>query len=114
MLEASGVLGAEGPSCSVQTGRALLTAGLHPSTGGDGTLACSGDLLLQALVACAGVTLSAVAINRNLAIDGTSVLRANLTCAAPWGWIRRLPWDSAASACSSNWIPMPTTRRSDS
>ena len=48
-------------SCSVATGQALTVAGLHPATGGDGSLACSGDMLLQALVACAGVTLRAVA-----------------------------------------------------
>ena len=47
--------------CRVETGRALVKAGLHPATGGDGTLACSGDMLLEALVACAGVTLRAVA-----------------------------------------------------
>ena len=51
----------EGISCNVETGRALVKAGLHPATGGDGTLACSGDMLLEALVACAGVTLNAVA-----------------------------------------------------
>jgi uncharacterized OsmC-like protein len=51
----------DGISCSVETGRALVKAGLHPATGGDGTLACSGDMLLEALVACAGVTLNAVA-----------------------------------------------------
>jgi uncharacterized OsmC-like protein len=50
-----------GISCSVETGRALVKAGLHPATGGDGTLLCSGDMLLEALVACAGVTLRAVA-----------------------------------------------------
>ena len=55
-----GALG-EGVSCSVETGRALAEAGLHPATGGDGSLLCSGDMLLQALVACAGVTLRAVA-----------------------------------------------------
>src|SRR5215213_9483937 len=59
-LSASGSLG-EGISCSVQTGRALATAGLHPATGGDGLQLCSGDMLLEALVACAGVTLRAVA-----------------------------------------------------
>jgi len=59
-LRASGRAG-EGISCSVETGRALVKAGLHPATGGDGTLACSGDMLLEALVACAGVTLRAVA-----------------------------------------------------
>jgi uncharacterized OsmC-like protein len=51
----------EGISCKIETGHALVVAGLHPATGGDGLLACSGDLLLEALVACAGVTLNAVA-----------------------------------------------------
>jgi uncharacterized OsmC-like protein len=59
-LRADGDLG-EGISCSVRTGRALAEAGLHPATGGDGSLLCSGDMLLEALVACAGVTLRAVA-----------------------------------------------------
>ena len=58
-LKAEGKIG-EGISCKVETGRALVEAGLHPATGGDGMLACSGDLLLEALVACAGVTLRAV------------------------------------------------------
>ena len=58
-LRAQGKIG-EGISCKVDTGRALVEAGLHPATGGDGMLACSGDMLLEALVACAGVTLSAV------------------------------------------------------
>jgi uncharacterized OsmC-like protein len=59
-LKAHGRLG-EGVTCSVQTGKALAIAGLHPATGGDGLSACSGDMLLEALVACAGVTLNAVA-----------------------------------------------------
>src|SRR6266850_8383898 len=59
-LRASGGL-AEGIACDVETWRGHALAGLHPATGGDGTLACSGDMLLQALVACAGVTLRAVA-----------------------------------------------------
>jgi uncharacterized OsmC-like protein len=59
-LKAQGRIG-EGISCSIQSGRALIEAGLHPATGGTGLLACSGDLLLEALVACAGVTLRAVA-----------------------------------------------------
>src|SRR5688572_14218710 len=59
-LKAHGKIG-EGISCKVETGHALVAAGLHPATGGDGLLACSGDLLLDALVACAGVTLNAVA-----------------------------------------------------
>jgi uncharacterized OsmC-like protein len=60
-LRASGRLGSETPSCKVETGKALVEAGLHPATGGTGQLACSGDMLLEALVACAGVTLAAVA-----------------------------------------------------
>lgn len=60
-LEASGDLDGAGITCSVDTGRAMIKAGLHPATGGDGLSACSGDLLLEALVACAGVTLRAVA-----------------------------------------------------
>jgi uncharacterized OsmC-like protein len=59
-LKAQGKIG-EGISCKVETGRAVIEAGLHPATGGTGQLACSGDLLLEALVACAGVTLQAVA-----------------------------------------------------
>ena len=60
-LHASGSLG-DGVSCTVDTGRALAEAGLHPATGGDGSQLCSGDMLLQALAACAGVTLRAVAL----------------------------------------------------
>jgi uncharacterized OsmC-like protein len=59
-LKAEGKIG-DGISCKVDTGRALVEAGLHPATGGTGVLACSGDMLLEALVACAGVTLKAVA-----------------------------------------------------
>ena len=59
-LKAEGAIG-EGVTCSVQTGKALVEAGLHPATGGPGTQACSGDMLLEALAACAGVTLNAVA-----------------------------------------------------
>ena len=59
-LKAQGRLG-EGVTCSVETGKALVAAGLHPATGGNGLSACSGDMLLEALVACAGVTLNAVA-----------------------------------------------------
>jgi uncharacterized OsmC-like protein len=59
-LRAEGRIG-EGVTCSVQTGKALIEAGLHPATGGSGLAACSGDMLLEALVACAGVTLNAVA-----------------------------------------------------
>ncbi|MGW6172107.1 OsmC family protein [Arthrobacter sp. NPDC055138] len=68
-LYAEGELG-EGTSCSVATGRALVAAGLHPATGGDGSLVCSGDMLLQALAACAGVTLQAVAASLGLEVAG--------------------------------------------
>jgi uncharacterized OsmC-like protein len=71
-LAASGELG-EGISCSVQTGRAIAEAGLHPASGGDGSLLCSGDMLLEALVACAGVTLQAVATSLGIAIDSGTV-----------------------------------------
>jgi uncharacterized OsmC-like protein len=71
-LAATGTLG-EGVSCSVDTGRALAEAGLHPATGGDGSLLCSGDMLLEALVACAGVTLRAVATSLGIAVSGGRV-----------------------------------------
>ena len=71
-LRASGELGA-GISCSVATGRALAEAGLHPASGGDGTQLCSGDMLLEALVACAGVTLRAVATSIGVELRGGSV-----------------------------------------
>ena len=60
-LKAKGSIDNEGIACKVETGRAIAMAGLHPATGGDGSQACSGDMLLEALVACAGVTLKAVA-----------------------------------------------------
>ena len=71
-LSATGSLG-EGVSCSVQTGRALAEAGLHPASGGDGSLLCSGDMLLEALVACAGVTLRAVATSLEIPLRGGTV-----------------------------------------
>ncbi len=69
-LEAGGDLD-DGLTCSVQTGQALVTAGLHPGTGGDGSSACSGDMLLQALVACAGVTMRAVATSIGIEVSGS-------------------------------------------
>ena len=71
-LRAEGKLG-ENVSCSVATGRALVEAGLHPATGGNGLQACSGDMLLEALVACAGVTLNAVATALALPLRGATV-----------------------------------------
>ena len=73
-LKAEGRIG-EGVTCSVATAQALLEAGLHPATGGTGVHACSGDMLLQALVACAGVTLNAVATALGLDI-GEATVRA--------------------------------------
>jgi uncharacterized OsmC-like protein len=60
-------------SCSVETGQALATAGLHPASGGDGSLLCSGDMLLQALVACAGVTVRAVATSLQITVAGGTI-----------------------------------------
>ena len=73
-LRAEGAIG-EGLTCSVQTSKALIEAGLHPATGGSGFQACSGDMLLEALVACAGVTLNAVATALGLDI-GEAKIRA--------------------------------------
>ena len=95
-LKAEGRLG-EGVTCSVQTGKALVEAGLHPATGGTGLSACSGDMLLEALVACAGVTLNAVATAIGVDIregvvraEGDLDFRGTLGVAkdAPVGFIR--------------------------
>ncbi len=67
-LRASGTIG-EGITCRVETGKALVEAGLHPATGGEGVAACSGDMLLEALAACAGVTLSAVATALGITVN---------------------------------------------
>jgi uncharacterized OsmC-like protein len=72
-LRARGKLGEETIACNVETGRALVEAGLHPATGGDGLAVCSGDMLLQALVACAGVTLKAVATALEIPLRGGMV-----------------------------------------
>src|SRR6266480_6286943 len=70
-LRADGKLDEEQIACKVETGRVLVEAGLHPATGGTGELACSGDMLLEALVACAGVTLRSVATSMELDVAGT-------------------------------------------
>ena len=75
-LRAQARLGQETLTCKVETGRALVEAGLHPATGGDGRAACSGDMLLEALVACAGVTLTAVATALELPVRGGTVSAA--------------------------------------
>ena len=73
VLRASGTLGEDGVSCKVETGKAMVEAGLHPATGGSGMQACSGDMLLEALVACAGVTLKAVATAIGVNLRGGKV-----------------------------------------
>jgi uncharacterized OsmC-like protein len=90
-LKAEGELGAEGVSCSVEIGRALAEAGLHPATGGDGSLACSGDMLLQALAACAGVTLRSVAVNRGLEVSGSVVAEGDVDFRGTMGVDREAP-----------------------
>lgn len=90
-LRADGELGGEGVSCSVATGRALVDAGLHPYSGGDGSLACSGDMLLQALVACAGVTLRAVAVNLGLDVTGRVLAEGDLDFRGTMGVDREAP-----------------------
>jgi uncharacterized OsmC-like protein len=72
-LSATGTLDTAAISCRVETGRALVEAGLHPATGGSGLQACSGDMLLEALVACAGVTLRAVTTALGIVIRGGTV-----------------------------------------
>jgi uncharacterized OsmC-like protein len=82
----------EGISCKVETGRALVEAGLHPATGGNGVLVCSGDMLLQALVACAGVTLSAIATAIGVKIKkGTVKAEADLDFRGTLGMSKDVP-----------------------
>src|SRR3954454_15137719 len=90
-LAAEGELG-EGVACSVQTGRAIADAGLHPATGGDGTQLCSGDMLLEALVACAGVTLGAVGTSLGIPIsDGRIKAEGDLDFRGTLGVDREAP-----------------------
>ncbi len=89
-LHADGALD-EGIACSVDTGRALAVAGLHPATGGDGSALCSGDMLLQALAACAGVTLRAVATSMGLTVGGTVHAEGDLDVRGTLGVDREAP-----------------------
>lgn len=90
-LSAEGTIG-DGVACSVRSGRALATAGLHPATGGDGTLLCSGDMLLEALVACAGVTMRAVAISLGIpTVSGTVRAEGELDFRGTLGVDRQAP-----------------------
>ncbi|HLG40613.1 MAG TPA: OsmC family protein [Chitinophagaceae bacterium] len=90
-LKAQGKVG-EGISCKVETGKAMVEAGLHPATGGTGMLACSGDMLLEALVACAGVTLQAVATAIGMEItDGTVKVEGDLDFKGTLGVSKEVP-----------------------
>ena len=90
-LKASGNL-SEGISCKVETGRALVKAGLHAASGGTGMLACSGDLLLEALVACAGVTVQAVSTSLGLEIkNGTVTAEGDLDFRGTLGVSKEVP-----------------------
>jgi hypothetical protein len=101
-LRASGRRDGEGLTCKVETGRALVEAGLHPATGGDGLSACSGDMLLEALVACAGVTLRAVATALEIDLRGGIVTaEGDLDFAARSASVERLQSAFATFACGS-------------
>jgi uncharacterized OsmC-like protein len=90
VLRASATLG-EGITCSVETGRALAEAGLHPATGGDGASLCSGDMLLEALAACAGVTLLAVATSLEIPVTGRVHAEGDLDFRGTLGVDREAP-----------------------
>lgn len=90
-LKAEGKIG-EGISCKIETGRAMAEAGLHPATGGTGMLACSGDMLLEALVACAGVTLQAVSTAIGVEIrSGTVKAEGDLDFKGTLGVLKEAP-----------------------
>ncbi len=91
-LKASGTLGDESITCKVDTGKALVEAGLHPKTGGDGIAACSGDMLLEALVACAGVTMKAVSTALGITLrSGTVYAEGDLDFRGTLGIAKEAP-----------------------
>jgi uncharacterized OsmC-like protein len=90
-LRADGELDGTQIACKVDTGRALVEAGLHPATGGTGALACSGDMLLEALVACAGVTLRSVATSMELDVAGSVRAEGDLDFRGTLGVDREAP-----------------------
>ena len=110
-LEADGTLD-EDVACSVRIGRALVKAGLHPGTGGDGTMACSGDMLLQALVACAGVTMRSVATSMGLNVAGSVHAEGDLDWRGTLAVDREAPSASRTSACASSSRATRATRSS--
>jgi uncharacterized OsmC-like protein len=90
-LRSQGRIG-EGVSCKIETGKALVVAGLHPATGGSGLAACSGDMLLEALVACAGVTLNAVATALGIELrDASLVAEGDLDFRGTLGLSKEVP-----------------------
>ncbi|HEY3551785.1 MAG TPA: OsmC family protein [Gaiellaceae bacterium] len=95
-LRADGELDENQIACKVDTGRALVEAGLHPATGGTGALACSGDMLLEALVACAGVTLRSVATSMELDVTGSVHAEGDLDFRGTLGVDRETPVGFAA------------------
>ena len=105
-LRAQGRLG-EGVSCKIKTGKALVVAGLHPASGGNGQNACSGDMLLEALVACAGVTLNAVATALGIELETHRSRRKAISTSAELSVCqRRFRSVFRASVCSSRSTPM--------
>lgn len=96
VLRAQGQLDEEKIACKVDTGRQLVEAGLHPATGGTGALACSGDMLLEALVACAGVTLRSVATSLELDVAGSVHAEGDLDFRGTLGVDREAPVGFAA------------------
>jgi hypothetical protein len=105
-LRAEGHVDGEAISCSVATGRALVDAGLHPATDGSGVLACSGDMLLEALVACAGVTLRSVATSLEIPVSGTVRAEGDLDVHGTLGL------EKEAGATASSARPSPAAYRS--
>ena len=113
-LKAVGKIG-DGISCKVETGRAFIEAGLHPATGGTGMLACSGDLLLEALVACAGVTLRAVATAIGIEItDGTIKAEGDLDFRGTLGVSKEAPVGFTSIRLDFNLEAVATTEQMES
>ena len=113
-LKARGKIG-EGISCNIESGRALIQAGLHPATGGTGLLACSGDLLLEALVACAGVTLRAVATSIGVeVVNGTVEAEGDLDFRGTLGISKDVPVGFKSIRLQFNLDTSATTEQIDS
>jgi uncharacterized OsmC-like protein len=112
-LRAEGELDGTGIACSVATGRALVEAGLHPASGGSGALACSGDMLLEALVACAGVTLRAVATSLEIPVSGRVRAEGDLDFRGTLGVDKEAPVGFRAIRLVFELEPGPTAEQLD-